>query len=203
MLYCKDCQRLVEGPVCRFCRNTKLRVPLDADFCMVAELNYPQAEMLKELYADNGVVCTERSVLGAGITVKLGINLERVRLYVPYEQFALAQELYDAFFNSDPIMEFEEPNAEADKAPEREVAIGQVYRHFKGGLYRVEGVAKHSETLEPYVVYRKLYDDESLWIRPKEMFLGPVDREKYPDAMQEFRFEPIAPDDAENPDGVE
>ncbi|MBR6038885.1 MAG: DUF1653 domain-containing protein [Clostridia bacterium] len=81
----------------------------------------------------------------------------------------------------------------------REVLIGHVYRHFKGGLYRVEGVAKHSETLEEYVVYRKLYDDKSLWIRPKEMFLSPVDREKYPDAMQEFRFEPVD-ENAEDPE---
>ena len=71
----------------------------------------------------------------------------------------------------------------------REIQLKRVYRHFKGGLYRVEGVAKHSETLEEYVVYRKLSDDGSLWIRPKDMFLEPVDRSKYPDADQEYRFE--------------
>lgn len=52
----------------------------------------------------------------------------------------------------------------------------------------MEGVAQHSETGEPYVIYRKLYGDGGLWIRPLAMFLSPVDREKYPDAQQNERF---------------
>ena len=98
-LYCENCMKLVEGPICRVCRNRKLREVNPGDFCMVAELNYPQAEMLKELYADNGVVCTERSVLGAGITVKLGSNLDRLRLYVPYNRYEEAEQLKQAFFD--------------------------------------------------------------------------------------------------------
>ena len=50
-------------------------------------------------------------------------------------------------------------------------------------------MARHSETGEEYVVYRKLYGDGSLWIRPKSMFLEKVDQEKYPDCEQEYRFE--------------
>ena len=64
-----------------------------------------------------------------------------------------------------------------------------IRRHFKGDCYLVEDVARHSETGEEYVVYRKLYGDGSLWIRPKEMFLGEVDRTKYPDCPQRYRFE--------------
>lgn len=71
----------------------------------------------------------------------------------------------------------------------RELKIGRVYRHFKGDYYLVEGVAKSSETGEEYVIYRKLYGDGGLWIRPLEMFLSPVDKEKYPNEKQEFRFE--------------
>jgi len=71
----------------------------------------------------------------------------------------------------------------------REVKIHGVYRHFKGNCYLVEDVAMYSETGEPVVVYRKLYDDGSLWVRPLDMFLSEVDREKYPDVDQRYRFE--------------
>jgi hypothetical protein len=46
------------------------------------------------------------------------------------------------------------------------------YRHYKGGEYEVIGVARHSETLEAMVVYRPLYEDSGLWIRPHAMFFG-------------------------------
>ena len=71
----------------------------------------------------------------------------------------------------------------------RSVQPKRVYRHFKGDFYLVEDVARHSETGEEYVVYRKLYGDGGLWVRPLSLFLDPVDREKYPDADQTWRFE--------------
>ena len=71
----------------------------------------------------------------------------------------------------------------------RELQLKRVYRHFKGDCYLVEDVAKDSETEEEYVIYRKLYGDGGLWIRPKAMFLSEVDREKYPDCPQKHRFE--------------
>lgn len=73
----------------------------------------------------------------------------------------------------------------------RELIIHGIYRHFKGKLYIVEGVATHSETQEQLVVYRQAYGGRQLYVRPLEMFLSPVDREKYPDANQEFRFEEV------------
>lgn len=45
-----------------------------------------------------------------------------------------------------------------------------IYRHYKGNEYEVIGVAKHSETLEDYVVYRALYGEGGLWVRPLQMF---------------------------------
>lgn len=48
------------------------------------------------------------------------------------------------------------------------------YRHYKGKEYEVLGIASHSETLEPMVVYRKLYDDGGLWVRPAAMFAETV-----------------------------
>ena len=70
-----------------------------------------------------------------------------------------------------------------------EVIIHGIYRHFKGGLYIVEDIAYHSETKEKMVVYRALYGDARLWCRPYDMFLEKVDRAKYPNAKQEYRFE--------------
>ena len=64
-----------------------------------------------------------------------------------------------------------------------------LYRHFKGNDYEVLGEAMHSETGEILVVYRALYGEYKLFVRPKDMFLSKVDREKYPDVEQEYRFE--------------
>lgn len=71
----------------------------------------------------------------------------------------------------------------------REVKINKIYKHFKGDYYLVEDIAKYSETKEEMVLYRKLYDDGSLWVRPKDMFLSEVDHEKYPNVKQKYRFE--------------
>ena len=53
------------------------------------------------------------------------------------------------------------------------------YRHFKGGEYELIGIAKHSETLEPMVVYRALYCEGGLWVRPASMWTETVDRDGY------------------------
>ena len=68
-----------------------------------------------------------------------------------------------------------------------EVKIGK-YRHFKGGEYKVIGIAKHSETGEEMVVYQALYDNNSLWVRPKKMFEEVIERE----GKKIRRFEPIS-----------
>lgn len=71
----------------------------------------------------------------------------------------------------------------------REIQINRVYKHFKGNYYLVVDIATHSETKEQYVVYRRLYGDGKLFVRPLEMFLSEADHEKYPDVKQKYRFE--------------
>ena len=71
----------------------------------------------------------------------------------------------------------------------QELKINRVYKHFKGNYYLVEEIVKNSETQEEMVLYRRLYEDGSLWVKPKEMFLSEVDHEKYPNVKQKYRFE--------------
>ena len=81
---------------------------------------------------------------------------------------------------------------------ERTFHPGDRVQHFKRELvdpnttqylYQIVGVAIHSESREPLMIYQALYDDGGLYARPLEMFLSKVDREKYPDVRQEYRFE--------------
>lgn len=67
-----------------------------------------------------------------------------------------------------------------------EVKLGK-YRHFKGNEYEVIGIAKNSETLEEFVVYKALYGNYDLWIRPIEMFTETIEK----DGIKQERFKYI------------
>ena len=68
---------------------------------------------------------------------------------------------------------------------------GEMYRHFKGNEYQIVAVAEHSEDGSQMVVYKALYGEGKCYARPLEMFMEMVDKEKYPDASQNYRFEKI------------
>ena len=62
---------------------------------------------------------------------------------------------------------------------EAQALVGREFIHFKGNRYRLLAIAKHSETLEPFVVYQALYGEHGVWVRPFDMFFGAVERDGY------------------------
>ena len=79
---------------------------------------------------------------------------------------------------------------------DRRFHVGTIVRHFKGGLYRIEDFSRHTETGEMMVIYRQGCPPYQSFARPEPIFCSPVDKDKYPNATQEYRFEIISMQEA-------
>ncbi|MGN0308140.1 MAG: DUF1653 domain-containing protein [Lachnospiraceae bacterium] len=73
----------------------------------------------------------------------------------------------------------------------RRPQINEIYRHFKGNLYKIVTLAKDSETDEEMVVYQALYGEYPIYVRSLAMFCEELDKKRYPGAGQKYRFEPV------------
>lgn len=71
----------------------------------------------------------------------------------------------------------------------QELIIGGIYKHFKGHIYKVLCVGKDADNLTEKVVYQNTENESDIWIRDKEEFLSLVDKHKYPNIKQKYRFE--------------
>ena len=98
-MYCPHCRILTVNVRCPACLSRAVREPERGDWCFLAEKEKPWDGALTEILSQNGVPFLTESVLGAGLSARLGSSFERVRVYVPWERYETARELERGFFS--------------------------------------------------------------------------------------------------------
>ena len=96
-MYCSNCCVLTEGSVCPVCGNRPLRLPREADYCYLCEIETIWVDALKDVLRDNQIPFAAQNVLGAGLAAKIGPAMERARFFVPYVHYETAKSLYSEF----------------------------------------------------------------------------------------------------------
>lgn len=99
LMYCQNCNILVNHTQCPLCGSKQLREPDVGDYCYLAEKDSIWAGALSDVLTQNSVPFVTKNVLGAGLAAKMGPMLERTRFYVPYSHYETAQSLEEGFFS--------------------------------------------------------------------------------------------------------
>lgn len=103
VMYCPNCNLLVNSTKCPVCGSKQIREPLSDDYCYLVEKELIWAEALSDLLSQNDIPFLTKNVLGAGLAAKLGSGVERTRFYVPYAYYKNALALEEEFFCADTI----------------------------------------------------------------------------------------------------
>ncbi len=97
-MHCEKCGTIFEASRCPDCGSEDVRMPLPDDLCFLTERELMWGEMLEDVLGQHRIPVLEKRVLGAGVTARIGLMFERVKLYVPYSHLQEAQEIVESLF---------------------------------------------------------------------------------------------------------
>ena len=99
MMYCEKCKSLFTSSHCPNCNGKAVRDPGSNDLCFLTEQQQPWSEMLKDVLEQNCIPSFTQNVLGAGMVMKVGPILERIKFYVPFSHFEKAKQIVEELFS--------------------------------------------------------------------------------------------------------